>query len=112
MDTQEELIQAICPALLTHYIDMTWLSQRCILPPLNETIRSINTKLVEQLPGQGVEYRSIDTVPDETQAAQFPVKFLNTLEMSGLPSHKLLLKAGAPIIIMRSLDPSKVTNWN
>lgn len=49
-------------------------------------------------------------MPDETQAAQFPVEFLNTLEISGLPSHKLLLKAGAPIIIMRSLDPPKVTN--
>ena len=108
--TEEELIEAIYPALLSHYTEMTWLSERCILAPLNETTRSLNAQLVAQLPGYYTEYRSIDTVPYETEATQFPVEFLNTLEMSGLPSHQLLLKVGAPIIIMRSLDPPKITN--
>lgn len=49
--TKEELIEAIYPELLTHYTEMTWLSERCILAPLNEMIRSINAEPVEQLPG-------------------------------------------------------------
>ena len=40
----------------------------------------------------------------------FPTEFLNSLEVSGFPSHLLSLKVAAPIIILRSLDPPKVTN--
>ena len=40
----------------------------------------------------------------------FPIEFLNSLEVSGFPSHMLSLKLSAPIIILRSLDPLKVTN--
>ena len=52
------------------------------------------------LPGQCTNYKSIDTVPDETTATLLPVEFLNTLEISGMPSHQLLLKVSAHIIIL------------
>ena len=80
------------------------------MAPLNETTRSINGKLVAQLPDDFVEYRSLDSVPDESEAVHFPTEFLNSLEVSGFPSHLLSLKVAAPIIILRSLDPPKVTN--
>ena len=51
-----------------------------------------------------------DSVLDESQAVHFPIEFLNSLEVSGFPSHLLSLKVSAPIIILRSLDPPKVTN--
>ena len=40
----------------------------------------------------------------------FPIEFLNSLELSGFPSHLLSLKRAAPIIILCSLDPPRVTN--
>ena len=89
---------------------MAWLSEWCILAPLNETTRTINATLVAQLLGESVEYRSLDSVLDESQAVHFPIEFLNSLEVSGFPSHVLSLKISAPIIILRSLDPPKVTN--
>ena len=89
---------------------MTWLSERCILAPLNESTRAINAALVAQLPGECVEYRSLDSVLHEFQVVNFPIEFLNSLEISGFPSHLLSLKLAAPIIILRSLDPPKVTN--
>ena len=64
----------------------------------------------------------IDTLPDVVQLPDtmgtfvdskeelVPTEFLNSLEVSGLPQHLLLLKVGAPIIILRSLDPPRVTN--
>ena len=52
----------------------------------------------------------MDSVHDESQAVEFPTEFLNSLEVSGLPPHLLLLKVGAPIIILSSLDPPRVTN--
>ena len=40
---------------------MAWLSERCILAPLNEATRTINATLVAQLPGESVKYRSLDS---------------------------------------------------
>ena len=59
-----------------------------------------------QLPGDCVEYRSLDSVPDKSQAFYFP----NSLEVLGLPLHLLSMKVSAPIIILQLLDPSRVTN--
>jgi ATP-dependent exoDNAse (exonuclease V) alpha subunit len=39
-------------------------------------------------------------------ANTYPSKFLNILEVSGMPSHKLLFKIGAPAMLLRNLDPS------
>ncbi len=38
-------------------------------------------------------------------ANTYPSEFLNTLEVSGMPSHKLSLKIGALVILLRNLDP-------
>ena len=103
----QELVFKVYPDLLSNFRNMAWLSERCILVPLNETTRTINTALVAQLPGDPVEYRSLDSVLDESQAVHFPTEFLNSLEASGFPSHLLTLKLAAPIIILHS---PKVTN--
>ena len=69
----DELVSKVYPDLLSNFRNMAWLSERCILVPLNETTRTINTPLVAQLSGEPVEYRSLDSVPDESQAVQFPL---------------------------------------
>ena len=106
----DELVSRVYPGLLSNFTNIAWLSERCILAPLNKTTRTINTTLVEKLPGECIQYKSLDSVPDESQAVEFPTEFLNSLEVSGLPPHLLSLKVGAPIIILRSLDPPQVTN--
>ena len=106
----EELVSKLYPDLLSNFRNMAWLSEWCILAPFNEATRTINAALVAQLPGEPVEYRSLDSVLDESQAVHFPIEFLNSLEVSGFPSHLLTLKLAAPIIVLRSLDPPKVTN--
>ena len=59
--------------------------EHCILASLNNTTRTINITLVEQLPGECIQYKSLDSVPNESQAVEFPTEFLNSLEVSGLP---------------------------
>ena len=103
----DELMSTIYPDLLSNFTDITWLSEHCILAPLNKTTRTINTTLVEQLPGEFIEYKSLDSV---ARTVEFPTEFLTSLEVSDLPPHLLSLKVGAPIIILRSLDPPRVTN--
>ncbi|GFT89088.1 ATP-dependent DNA helicase [Trichonephila clavipes] len=38
------------------------------------------------------------------------VKFLNSLDLSGVPSHKLELKVGVPVLLMRNLDAPRLCN--
>ena len=94
----QELVSEVYPDLLSNFRNMGWLSERCILAPLNEITWTIITALVAQLPGDPVEYRSLDSVLDESQAVHFHIEFLNSLEVSGFPSHLLTLKLAAPII--------------
>ena len=70
----------------------------------------INSTLLQQIPGPIQLYRSIDTVVDTSEAVQYPVEFLNSLELPGVPQHRLELKLGAPIILLRNLDPPKLCN--
>ena len=49
----------------------------------------------------------IDFVLDDDHAANYPVEFLNSIEYSGLPQHKIPLKKGAIIILLRNLDTNK-----
>ena len=69
----DELVSKVYPDLLSNFRNMAWLSERCILAPLNESTHAINTALVAQVPGESVEYRSLDCVLDESQAVDFPI---------------------------------------
>ncbi len=48
----------------------------------------------------------MDSVEDMEVANTYPSKFINTLEVSGMPSHKLPFKIGAPVMMLRNLNPS------
>jgi ATP-dependent DNA helicase PIF1 len=62
--------------------------------------------------GETHEYSSADSI-DRTEAAHseaFDVvttEFLSSLRCSGIPNHKLVLKVGAPIMLLRNLDQSE-----
>lgn len=50
---------------------------------------------------------SVDSVLQESNQALYPIEFLNTLNISGLPPHNLNLKVGLPIIMLRNLNPNE-----
>ena len=85
-------------------------SKKCILVPLNESVRNINSKCINRFPGNLREYLSFNSVTDGTNATHFPIEFLDSIELSGLPPHKLQLKIGSPIVMMRNLDPPRLCN--
>ncbi|GBN21417.1 hypothetical protein AVEN_199226-1 [Araneus ventricosus] len=62
------------------------------------------------IPGAVTEYRSFDTVVDEDEVVNLPPEFLISIDPAGLPSHRLTLKTGCPIILLRNLDPPKLCN--
>jgi ATP-dependent DNA helicase PIF1 len=61
--------------------------------------------VLSYLPGAQVNFLSADSAEDTEVANTYPSEFLNTLEVSGMPSHKLLLKIGAPMILLCNLNP-------
>jgi len=71
----DELVSRVYPDLLSNYTNITWLSEHYILAPLSKTTCTINATLVEQLSGECVQYKSLDSVPDESQAVEFPTEF-------------------------------------
>ncbi|KAJ8867779.1 hypothetical protein PR048_031582 [Dryococelus australis] len=46
---------------------------------------------------------AIDTVMDTEQITTYPVEFLNSLQLSGVPSHKLQLELGVPFELVNKL---------
>ena len=87
------------------YVD--YIKNRAILTPKNEDVDSINEQIINIFPGDARVFLSADSVEDknEVHLGLYPVEFLNTLTPSGTPPHKLVLKEGVPIILLRNLNP-------
>jgi ATP-dependent DNA helicase PIF1 len=106
----KELIECVFSNIEHKYSDHDWLSERAILCPRNVEVNSVNAQVQNLIPGHTVTYCSVDKVLDENQATEYPVEFLNSIELSGLPSHELVLKKGTPIMLLRNLDPPVLCN--
>jgi ATP-dependent DNA helicase PIF1 len=104
------LINHVYPNINQHISDHEWLQKRAILAPINVKVDEINSSIQEMMPVAARSFYSIDKIMDEEEATSYPVEFLNSLNTSGLPQHKLTLKVGSPIMLLRNLDPPKLCN--
>ncbi len=43
---------------------------------------------------------------NESNQANYPIEFLNSINISGLPPHKLILKKSQPIMLLRNINPT------
>ena len=90
-----------------------WLMDRAILAARNAEVDEINDFVLDHcFPKQAGEedftLLSADSVEGEgPEAAAYPIEFLNTLNPSGLPPHKLRLRKGMPVMLLRNMNGSK-----
>lgn len=89
--------------------DVLSISKRAVLCPKNDHVRLLNESVLARLNAEEVSYYSIDSMvidDDSFNQAQvnFPVEFLNTLNPSGMPPHKLNLKKGCIVLLLRNLS--------
>ncbi|XP_057415203.1 uncharacterized protein LOC130710065 [Lotus japonicus] len=84
---------------------------KAILAPTLDVVESINQYALSLFPGDETTYLSSDyvwRVNEEIgiEADWLTTEFLNGIRCSGIPDHKLVLKKGAPVMLMRNLDIS------
>ncbi|XP_028791348.1 ATP-dependent DNA helicase PIF1-like [Neltuma alba] len=88
-----------------------YLTERAILAPTTDVIDQINDYMLSLLPGDSVQYLSSDSVSSTDQDSSsfqdlYSTEFLNTINCSGMPPHKLSLKVGIPVMLLRNIDQS------
>ncbi|KAG2215167.1 hypothetical protein INT45_011842 [Circinella minor] len=85
------------------------LTSRAILTPKNKYVTDINNLIIEQLfPGGNIEeFLSADSMANPEDQLSYPAELLNELNPSSLPPHRLKLKPGCPVMLLRNLNPSK-----
>jgi ATP-dependent DNA helicase PIF1 len=111
-NTVPSLISAIYPGInqLPHPPDH-YFSERTILTSRNDDVDDINEEMLSAFPGEMKEFLSADSVKANNEDGQgelmYPVEYLNSINCSGLPLHKLQLKVGCPVMILRNLYPAK-----
>ncbi|GFU61535.1 ATP-dependent DNA helicase [Trichonephila clavipes] len=93
-----------------HILEEKWLCERTILAPKNETVAKINKKILGEIASETSVNNSIDTVMSSDDTTSYPEEFLNSLELSGVPSHKFELKVGVSVLSMHNLDASRLCN--
>ena len=103
------IVKAIYPDFHARYKDPIYLVQRAILAPTNELTHSINDYMVPLVPGREKEYFSSDTIAKSTAQHEaydllYPIEFLNSINGNNFPQHRIVLKQGIPIMLLRNLN--------
>ena len=101
----KNLTDIIFSELATRYSDSVWLCDRTVLCPTNDAVEEVNNIILKQFPGNEVVYRSSDRLIDIEKSHQYPVEFLNSISASEMPPHRLCLKKGCPVMLLRNFDP-------
>jgi hypothetical protein len=97
--------------------------QRNIPTPKNIDVDEINNAILESLSEESHTYLSTNSlIPTEegvsvaagvSMDSLYSVEILNTLQFSGIANHKLELKVGVPIFLLRNLNQSiKINQHN
>jgi len=109
-NTVKSLIDSIYPNIsIPNHPDLYFLDCT-ILCCRNDDVDALNQEILNTFPGQEVTVHSIDCASDPDEGIDhsdvYPIEFLNSLVLSGLPLAHLKLKQGCPLMLLWNLDPS------
>lgn len=111
-DPLKEVVDAAYGDISKMTNSKTSYTDKAILTPRNETVDEINAYTISQTDGVPRDYFSSDSFEiSDTRSKHndtlYSIEYLNSLEFSGLPSHKLTLKVGAPVMLLRNINQKK-----
>jgi ATP-dependent DNA helicase PIF1 len=106
-----DIIQEIYPNLLENIFTPNFFQNRAVLAPTLEVVEKINDYVLASFPGDSKEYLSCDSIAkcDDDVGVDcrwITTEFLNEIKCSGLPNHKLNLKIGVVVMLLRNVNVS------
>ncbi|CAH2218137.1 jg10868 [Pararge aegeria aegeria] len=110
VSSKDELINNVFPNIISNYKNNEWLSERVILAAKNKDVDDLNYIIQNKIIGTMHSFKSIDCVTNEDEATNYPIEFLNSLDVPGLPPHNLRLKVGSVVIMLRNINQPKLCN--
>ena len=105
LESMKQLANHVYPGIENNYFKPDWMEGRAILAPTNAKVDAINDLITDSFPGKPIVFTSSDEVVNPDDLQRYNTEYLNTLTPSGLPNHRLFLKAGMPLMLMRNLNP-------
>ncbi|KAI3720120.1 hypothetical protein L6452_21030 [Arctium lappa] len=109
-DPISALIEFVYPSILVNVKNSSYFQERAILAPKHEVVQEINDRLLSLFPGDEKEYLSSDSLCESEHLHEqfdetlYSPNVLNGLKLSGLPNHKIVLKVGVPVMLLRNID--------
>src|SRR6185503_16563395 len=105
------LVDTTFPDFKSNYTNIEYLKSRAILATTNEIVDEINDYMLNLVPSTEKEYYSADSISKCTDTCNdanilYPIEYLNSLNANNFPAHKLKLKIGVPIMLLRNLNQS------
>ncbi|KAM0870511.1 hypothetical protein ACQ4PT_039955 [Festuca glaucescens] len=110
-DPKGTIIDAIYESFAQNYNDPAYLGSRAIVCPTNSNTDDINDILLSKVPGDVTHFDSCDTIcqsMDHVADADllYSPEFLHGIELSNFPHHRISLKIGVPIMLLRNINQS------
>ena len=106
-ESMQKLAHHVYPSLNTNYKRESWMNGRAILAPTNKEVDEINNLISESFPGNPIVLTSSDELIDANDFQRYNIEYLNSLSPTGLPVHRLFIKPGMPLMLLRNLNPKK-----
>ena len=103
VDGLDALIDWTFPELEQRCSDPKYIAERAILAPLNASVDEVNERILRRFPGESTLFHSADSTP--VDEVTIPVEQLNAHCVPGIPDHKLELKIGMVLVLLRNLNP-------
>jgi ATP-dependent DNA helicase PIF1 len=103
------IVESTYPNLLGNIGKSEYFQSKAILAPKNTIVDQVNDYVLDLIPGEEKIYLSYDTPyhknlgGDALDDIHTP-EFLNTIVASGLPNHRIRLKVGVPVMLLRTID--------
>jgi ATP-dependent exoDNAse (exonuclease V) alpha subunit len=103
--SMKRLADHVYPNLSTNFNKAGWMEGRAILAPTNKQVDNLNNSIADSFPGNPIVLTSSDELINPDDFQRYNYEYLNSLSPSGLPSHRLFIKPGMPLMLMRNLNP-------
>lgn len=106
-------VSAIADAVYDHF-DVNhalslYLAQCAVICPVNVIVDEVNDHMLMRVPALSKEYLSYDTITNSAEQPLdfeilYPPEFLNSVVITNFPHHRLCLKVGVPVFLLRNIN--------